>query len=62
MPTFIVQLKDSNLSDFDLLAIVKADSSEDAIKKLSMVNEFDPGLTDEYQVHQLNELTNLFYD
>ncbi|KKM21638.1 hypothetical protein LCGC14_1633390 [marine sediment metagenome] len=62
MKTFIVQLKDTHLSDFNLLAIVEANNPLDAICKLSLVNEFDPGLTDEYQVYQLDELTNLFYD
>ena len=62
MKTFIVQLKDDHSSDFDLLAVIEADCLSDAVMKLAEVNEFDPGLTDEYQVHQLDELTNLFYD
>ncbi|KKL04720.1 hypothetical protein LCGC14_2613230 [marine sediment metagenome] len=61
MKTFIVQLKDDDSSDFDLLAIVEADNESDAVSKLAAVNEFDPGLTDEYQIHQLDELTSLFY-
>ena len=64
MKTFIGQLKDADPSDFDLLAIIKADCSTDAVAKLAKINEleFYPSLVDEYQVHQLDELTNCFYN
>ncbi len=61
LKTFIVQLKDHS-SDFDLLAVVEADDLSDAIAKLATVNEFDPGLTGMCQAHQLDKLTNSFYD